>query len=73
MSDEPSKLIDLIKIAKRTKKIVRENIVFALVIKIAFLIFSGFGMMTMWFAIFADVGVALLTILNSIRIFSKAK
>lgn len=73
MSDEPSKLVDAIKIAKKTKRIVNQNITFALLIKIVFLILSGFGMMSMWFAIFADTGVALLTVLNSIRIFNIKK
>lgn len=69
MNDEPSKLIDAIKIAKNTKKIIKQNIVFAIFIKVLFLAFSSVGLISMWFAIFADVGVALITILNSIRIF----
>ncbi len=73
MSDEPSKLIDAVKIARRTRNIVKENIIFAIAIKVLFLILSSLGMTSMWFAIFADVGVALITILNSIRIFYKFK
>lgn len=69
MTDEPIKIIDAIQIAKNTQKIVTENITFAIVVKILFLIFSGLGIVNMWFAVFADVGVALLAILNSIRIF----
>ena len=73
MNDEPSKLVDAIKIARKTKRIVKENIVFAILIKIIFLILSSLGLTSMWFAIFADVGVAILTILNSIRIFYNNK
>lgn len=69
MSDEPSKILDLIKISRKTSTIVKENIIFAIFVKILFLVCSGFGYLSMWFAIFADVGVALLTIINSIRIF----
>ncbi len=70
MTDEPLKLIDSLKIAKRTKSIVNQNIIFAITIKVLFLIFSGIGILTMWFAIFADVGVSLIAILNSMRIFN---
>ncbi len=70
MSDEPSKLVDAIKIAKKTKKVIEENIIFAIVVKVLLLCLSGFLSISMWLAIFADVGVALITILNSIRIFS---
>ncbi|MDO4282960.1 MAG: heavy metal translocating P-type ATPase [Clostridia bacterium] len=69
MTDSPIKIIDSIKISRKTKKIVSENIAFALLIKVLFLIFSGFGIVGMWFAVFADVGVALIAILNSLRIF----
>lgn len=69
MTDNPNRIIDAIKISKKTKKIVSENITFAIIIKVLFLIFSGFGMLGMWFAVFADVGVALIAILNSLRIF----
>lgn len=70
MSDEPSKIVDLFKISKKTKKIVKENIVFAISIKVIFLVCSFFFTLPMWCAIFADVGVALLTILNALRIFN---
>lgn len=69
MTDEPLKLIDALKIAKQTKLIVTQNIIFAITVKILFLVFSSIGMLTMWFAIFADVGVSLIAILNSMRIF----
>ncbi len=68
MNDEPSKLPIAIKIAKRTKTIVWENIIFALGVKGFFLISSSLGFATMWEAVFADVGVALLAILNATRI-----
>lgn len=69
MSDEPLKIIDLIKIASKTKRIVKENIIFAIAIKVIFLVSSLVFTLPMWCAIFADVGVALITILNAIRIF----
>lgn len=68
MTDEPSKIVDLIKIARKTKKIVIQNIIFAISVKVIFLILSGFGYTTMWEAVFADVGVSLLAVLNSSRI-----
>lgn len=68
MSDEPSKLYEAVKIANRTKNIVWQNIGFALGVKGIFLTMATLGMATMWEAVFADVGVALLAILNSIRI-----
>ena len=67
MTDEPSKISDVIKISKKTMKIVRENIVFAISIKIAVLILSLLGIATMWSAVFADVGVTVLAVLNSFR------
>lgn len=69
MTDNPIRIIDSIKISRKTKIIVSENIAFALLVKILFLIFSSLGMVGMWFAVFADVGVALIAILNSLRIF----
>lgn len=69
MTDEPHKLVECIKISKRTKSVVIQNIVFALSIKVIVLLFSAMGISTMWEAIFADVGVSLLAIFNSIRIF----
>ncbi|RLF72706.1 MAG: cadmium-translocating P-type ATPase [Thermoplasmata archaeon] len=68
MSDEPSKICEAVEIAKRTRGIVWQNIVFALGVKGGFLTIGALGMATMWEAVFADVGVALLAILNSIRI-----
>lgn len=73
MTDNPIRIIDAIKISKKTKNIVTENITFAIIVKVLFLIFSGLGMLGMWFAVFADVGVALLAILNSLRIYKYNK
>ncbi|MGG5462983.1 heavy metal translocating P-type ATPase [Clostridium sp. B9] len=68
MDDEPSKIIKAIKIAKRTNKIVWQNIIFALTVKVIILIFGALGMANMWEAVFGDVGVTLIAILNSSRI-----
>ena len=68
MTDEPSKLIEGINIAKYTRKIVWQNIIFALGVKFIVLIMGAFGLATMWEAVFADVGVALLAVLNSMRV-----
>ena len=67
MDDKPSKITKAILIAKKTMTIVKENIIFALGIKILFLILGAFGFITMWGAVFADVGVTLIAILNSLR------
>jgi len=67
MTDEPSKIAKAIMIAKRTKKIVMQNIVFALSVKLVILVFAVFGISTMWEAVFGDVGVALIAVLNSMR------
>lgn len=67
MNDEPSKIAVAINIAKRTKMIVWENIVFALGIKGLFLIIGALGFTTMWEAVFADVGVTLIAVINSAR------
>ena len=67
MTDEPSKILQTIAISKKTKQIVVQNIVFALSTKILIMILGTFGLSSMWMAIFADVGVALIAILNSMR------
>jgi len=67
MTDEPSKIAKAIKIAKKTRKIVMQNIVFALSVKAIILIFAVFGVANMWEAVFGDVGVALIAVLNSMR------
>lgn len=68
MNDEPSKLINGIKIAKRTQKIVWQNITLALIVKLIVLLLGATGVANMWEAVFADVGVTLIAVLNSIRI-----
>jgi Cd2+/Zn2+-exporting ATPase len=68
MTDEPSKLADAIDIARFTRRVVWQNIVFALGVKLVFLSLGAFGIATMWEAVFADVGVALLAVLNASRI-----
>ncbi|MEG6616978.1 heavy metal translocating P-type ATPase [Peptococcaceae bacterium 1198_IL3148] len=67
MTDEPSKIATAIRVSKKTLAIARQNTVFAIGIKIAVLILSAFGLATMWVAIFADVGVTVLAVLNSFR------
>lgn len=67
MDDQPTKVATAIKIAKQTLTIVKENIAFALGIKGLFLILGAFGFVTMWGAVFADVGVTLIAVLNSLR------
>lgn len=68
MTDEPSKIISAIKIAKTTQKIVWQNIIFALGTKAAVLILGALGHATMWQAVFADVGVSVLAVFNALRI-----
>ncbi|NFM79487.1 cadmium-translocating P-type ATPase [Clostridium botulinum] len=68
MSDEPSKLVDAIKIARKTHKIVWQNIIIVLIIKFAVLALAVMGKSTMWMAVFADVGVALIAVINALRI-----
>lgn len=70
MTDEPSKIANSIKISKKTMRIVRQNIIFAISVKIAILILSAFGLTNMWAAVFADVGVSVLAILNALRILN---
>ena len=67
MTDEPSKIATAMKISKKTLKIANQNIVFAIGIKIIVLILSAFGIATMWAAIFADVGVTIIAVLNAFR------
>lgn len=68
MTDEPSKLVTAIGIAKRTRRIVWQNIIFALGVKAVFLILGAFGIATMWEAVFSDVGVTLIAVLNAMRV-----
>jgi len=73
MTDEPSKLAEAVEIAGFTKRIVWQNIGFALAVKVLFLAFGAMGLATMWEAVFADVGVALLTVLNATRVMKSCK
>ena len=68
MTDEPSKIVKAIKLSKRTMRIVKENIVFAIFVKILVLVLAAFGISTMWEAVFADVGVSVIAIINALRI-----
>lgn len=70
MTDEPSKIVSAIKIAHGTRKIVWQNIIFAMVVKVIVLILGAGGLATMWEAVFADVGVAVVAILNATRIIN---
>lgn len=67
MDDKPSKIADAIRISRKTRRIVQENIVFALGVKLLVLILGACGVATMWEAVFADVGVSVLAILNAMR------
>lgn len=67
MTDEPSKLTDIILIARKTMRIVKQNIVFAIGVKFVILIMSAMGIASMWAAVFGDVGVSVLAILNAVR------
>ena len=73
MTDEPSKISKAIKIAKKTMRIVKENIVFALAVKFIVLLLTVIGVSTMWEAVFADVGVSVIAILNSLRMLHVKK
>ena len=68
MTDEPSKIVDAIHLSKKTMRIVKENIVFAILVKVIVLILSAFGLSTMWEAVFADVGVSIIAIINALRV-----
>ena len=71
MTDEPMKILSAIKIAKKTMKIAKQNIVFAIGVKLLVLILSFCGLATMWEAVFADVGVTVIAVLNSLRTLKK--
>ncbi|MDE5417631.1 cadmium-translocating P-type ATPase [Labilibaculum sp. DW002] len=68
MTDSPSKVVTAIDVATRTRKIVWQNIIFALGVKLAFIVLGVFGIATMWEAVFGDMGVALIAILNATRV-----
>ena len=67
MDDHPSKIATAIAIARRTLHIARQNVWMAIGIKVAVLILASFGLATMWMAVFADVGVTVLAVLNAMR------
>lgn len=67
MTDEPSKIVNAIKLSKRTMRIVKQNIIFAILIKLIVLILSAIGISTMWQAVFADVGVTIIAVINALR------
>lgn len=67
MTDELSKIVNAIKLSKKTMKIVKENIIFAILIKIIVLILAALGISTMWEAVFADVGVTIIATINALR------
>ena len=67
MTDQPSKIISAMKLSKKTMRIVKENIIFAIAVKVLVLILTAFGLSSMWQAVFADVGVSIIAILNALR------
>ncbi len=73
MTDEPQKLITAIRIAKKTRRIVRQNVTFALTVKIAVLLLSALGLVGMWAAVIADVGVLVVAICNALRMLQTKK
>jgi Cd2+/Zn2+-exporting ATPase len=73
MTDEPSKIASVIRIARKTRNIVWQNIIFALSVKGVILVMGALGMATMWEAVFGDVGVALIAVLNAMRVMKTAK
>lgn len=73
MDDDPAKLLQAVAIARRTGRIVKENIIFAIGVKVLTLIFSAVGIANMWWAVFADVGVAVIAILNALRCLQAPK
>ena len=68
MTDEPSKIVDTIYLSKKTMRIVKENIIFAIMVKMLVLVLSALGISTMWEAVFADVGVSVIAIINALRV-----
>ena len=73
MNDQPSKLAQMMSISKKTMTIVKENIIFALGVKAAVLVLSALGLVGMWAAVFADVGVSMIAIINALRCLSTEK
>ena len=73
MTDEPSKLLNLMDIAKKTLVIAKQNVIFALAVKLLVLVLCAVGLVNMWAAVFADVGVSVLAILNAMRALKTAQ
>ena len=73
MTDEPSKLLQLMDIAKKTLAIAKQNVVFALTVKLLVLVLCAVGLVNMWAAVFADVGVSVIAILNAMRALKVAQ
>lgn len=73
MTDETSKISKAINLSKKTMRIVRENIIFAIFVKIAVLVLTAFGASTMWEAVFADIGVSVIAIINALRMLNIKK
>ena len=73
MTDEPSKIADAISLSRKTMKIVKENIVFAIFVKVLVLVLTAIGLSTMWEAVFADVGVSIIAIINALRMLKVKK
>ena len=71
MKDDLEKIPLAINISKYTKHIIKQNLIFAITVKLSILLLSIFGLANMWFAVFADTGVTLLTIINTLRIIKK--
>ena len=73
MDDKPSKIAEAIRVSRKTLRIARQNIIFALAVKLLILVLGAIGLANMWEAVFADVGVSVLAILNAMRALSSKK
>ena len=73
MDDKPSKIVKAVRIAKRTVGIARQNTVLSIAVKIAVLILAAFGLASMWMAVFADVGVLVIAVINACRALKTEK
>ena len=73
MDDDPAKIAVAIKTARRTLRIARQNVVFAIGVKVAVLLLAAIGVASMWMAVFADVGVTVLAVLNAMRALKNSK
>ena len=71
MDDKPERLLDAVKISRKTMKVVWQNVVLSLGIKAAIMVFGALGLTGMWLAVFGDVGVTFFAVLNSMRILRK--